>query len=106
MKSPSNRVITLELPTLFASCVPYTPGDAARVVNSDELIARRGHVEVRLFLVDEERVRHPYVLYELRPHGERLHPRPLAEGQPRVRPELSEVEVQREVLTEEQELEG
>lgn len=79
--------------------LPYAPGDAAGVVDADELVAGGSDVEVRLLLVYEERVRHPDVFDKLRPHGQRLHPRPLLERQSRVRPELPEVEVQGEVLT-------
>lgn len=79
--------------------LPYTPGDAARVVDAYELVAGGSYVEVRLLLVYEERVRYPDVFDKLRPHGQRLYSRPLLERQPRVCPELSEVEVQGEVLT-------
>lgn len=63
-----------------------------------EFVAGGRYVKIRLFFVDEERVRHPDVFYELRSHGQRFHPRPFLERQPRIGPELSEVKVQREVL--------
>lgn len=44
---------------------PNTPRDGARMVYSDELVAGGCNVKVGLFLIDEERVRHPYVLDEL-----------------------------------------
>lgn len=79
---------------------PYTPGDTARVVDTNELVAGRRHVEVRLFLVHKECVRHPDVFYELGPDRERLHALPLAERQTGIRPELPEVEIQRKILVE------
>lgn len=69
------------------------------MVYPNELIASGGDVEVRLFLVDEERVRHPDVLDELRADAQRFDPRAFPERQPRVRPELTEVEIQCEVLS-------
>lgn len=81
-----------------ARFIPNTPSDAARVVDPDEFVAGGRYVEVRLFLVHEERVRHPDVLDELRTHRQRLDPRPFGERQPGIRPKLSEVKVQRKVL--------
>lgn len=69
------------------------------MVDADELVAGGSYVEVRLLLVYEERVRYPDVFDKLRPHGQRFHSRPFLERQPRVCPELPEVEVQGEVLT-------
>ena len=68
------------------------------MVYPNELIACGGDVEVRLFLVDEERVGHPNILDELRPDGQRFNAGPLPKRQPRIRPELTEVKIQREVL--------
>jgi hypothetical protein len=65
-----------------------------------ELVARGRDVEVRLLLVHEEGVWHPDVLDELGSHGQGLDTRPLPKREPRVRPELTEVEIQREVLWE------
>lgn len=68
------------------------------MMDPDELVARGGYVEVGLLLVHEERVRHPDVLDELRAHGQGFHARSLLVGETRVRPELTEVKVQGEVL--------
>ena len=68
------------------------------MVYANELVAGGSYVEVRLLLVDEERVRHPDVLDEFRADAQYLDARPLLESQPRVRPELPEVKIQREVL--------
>lgn len=67
-------------------------------MDSDELVTGRSDVEVGLFLVHEERVGHPDVLDEVRPDGQGFDSRPLSEGEPRISPELTEVEVQCEVL--------
>lgn len=67
-------------------------------MNSNELVWCGCNVEVRLFLIDEERVRDPDVLDKFGAHGERLDAEPLAEREPRIRPELSKVKIQREVL--------
>lgn len=53
---------------------PHAASDAAGVVNTYELVAGGRTVEVRLFLIHEERVRYPDVLDKLRPHGQCLHP--------------------------------
>lgn len=63
------------------------------MVYPDEFIAGGRYVEVRLFLIDEERVGYPDVLDELRSHGQGLDARPLGERQPGIGPELSEVEI-------------
>lgn len=68
------------------------------MVYPDEFVAGGRYVEVRLFLIDEERVGHPNVLDELRSHGQCLDARPFGERQPGIGPELSEVEIEREVL--------
>jgi len=68
------------------------------MVYPDEFVAGGRYVEVRLFLVDEERVGHPNVFYELRSHGQCFNARSFGERQPGIGPELSEVKVQREVL--------
>lgn len=68
-------------------------------MNTNELVAGGGDVKVRLLLVDEEGVGHPDVLDELRADAQRLDAHPRLEREPRVRPELPEVEIQREVLT-------
>lgn len=68
------------------------------MVYSNEFVRSGSYMEVRLFLVNEERVRYPDVLDELGADGERLDAGPLAEGESRIRPELAEVEVQRKVL--------
>lgn len=77
---------------------PYTTRDASRVVNANELVAGGSDVKVRLLLVDEEGVGHPNVLDEFRADAERLDARSLLERESRIRPELSEVKIQREVL--------
>lgn len=69
------------------------------MVYSNELIGSGSNMEVRLFFIDEKRVRNPNVLDEFRSHGERFHSGPFPEGQPGIRPELTKVEVQGEVLT-------
>ena len=77
---------------------PYAPCDTAGVVNADELVACGRDVEIGLLLVDEERVRHPDVLNELGSHGQGLDARTLSKSKSRIRPELTEVEIQGEVL--------
>lgn len=77
---------------------PYTTRDASGVMNTNELVAGGGDVKVRLLLVDEEGVGHPDVLDELRSDAQRLDARSFLEREPRVRPELPEVKIQREVL--------
>lgn len=67
-------------------------------MNTNELVAGGSDVKVRLLLVDEERIGHPDVLDELRPDAQRLDARPFLEREPRIRPELPEVKIQREVL--------
>ncbi|KAG8273674.1 hypothetical protein J6590_016996 [Homalodisca vitripennis] len=84
---------------LARSILPYTPCNAAGMVDSDELVACSRDVEIGLLLVHEESVRDPDVLDELGAYRKRLHSCPLAERQPGIRPELPEVEVQSEVLT-------
>lgn len=80
------------------SYLPYATRDASRVMNTNELVAGGSDVKVRLLLVDEEGVGYPNILDEFRADAERLDARPLLEPESRVRPELSEVKVQREVL--------
>lgn len=63
-----------------------------------EFVAGGSYVEIRLFLVDEERIGYPNVFDELRSHGQRFHSRPFLKRQPWIGPELSEVEIQCEVL--------
>lgn len=67
-------------------------------MNTNEFIGSCGNVEVRLFLIHEERVWDPDVFDELRSDGEGLHSGFLLEGQSGVGPELTKVEVQGEVL--------
>lgn len=67
-------------------------------MNTNELVAGGSDVKVRLLLVDEECVGYPNVLDEFRADAERLDARSFLERQPRVRPELPEVKIQREVL--------
>lgn len=67
-------------------------------MNANELVAGGSDVKVRLLLVDEEGVGYPNILDEFRADAERLDARPLLEPKSRVRPELSEVKIQREVL--------
>lgn len=55
-------------------------------------------MKVRLFFVYKKCVRHPYVLDEFRSHRERFDAGPLAESQSGVRPELSKIEIQGEIL--------
>jgi len=68
------------------------------VVNANELVAGGSDVKVRLLLVDEESVGHPNVLDEFRADAERLDARSLLKRESRIRPELSKVKIQREVL--------
>lgn len=89
---------TVASPSATRAALPYAPGDAARVMDANELVACCRDVEVGLLFVHEEGVRHPNVFDELGSHWESLNTRPLPERQPRVRPELTEVEIQREVL--------
>lgn len=67
-------------------------------MDANELVAGGGYVKVRLLLVDEEGVRHPDVLDEFRADAKYLDSFSLFESEPRIRPELPEVKVQREVL--------
>lgn len=55
-------------------------------------------MEVRLFLVYEEGIGHPYVFDEFRTYGKGFHARPFSKGQPGICPELPEVEIQGEIL--------
>lgn len=68
------------------------------MVNANELVAGGSDVKVRLLLVDEEGVGHPNVLDEFRADAERLDACSLFKGESWIRPELSEVKIQREVL--------
>lgn len=68
------------------------------MVNANELVAGGSDVKVRLLLVDEEGVGHPNVLDEFGADAERLDARSRLERESRVRPELSEVKIQRKVL--------
>ena len=68
------------------------------MVNANELVAGGSDVKVRLLLVDEEGVGYPNVLDEFRTDAERLDARSRLEREPWIRPELSEVKIQREVL--------
>jgi hypothetical protein len=55
-------------------------------------------MEVGLLFIDEEGIWHPDVLDELGSNWQGLDARTLSERKPRVRPELTEVEIQCEVL--------
>jgi hypothetical protein len=55
-------------------------------------------MEVGLLFIDEEGIGHPDVLDELGSNWQGLDARTLSERKPRVRPELTEVEIQCEVL--------
>lgn len=66
---------------------------------SNEFVGSGGYMEVRLFFVYKKRVRNPNILYELRTNWKSLHTRSFSECQSRVRPELSKVEIQCEILT-------
>lgn len=77
---------------------PYATRNASRVMNANELVAGGSDVKVRLLLVDEEGVGYPNVLDEFGADTERLDARSLLERESRIRPELSEVKIQREVL--------
>lgn len=68
------------------------------MVDANELVAGGGDVKIRLLFINEKRVRDPYVLNELRADGERFDAGTFLVSEPRVRPELSEVEVQCKVL--------
>jgi hypothetical protein len=68
------------------------------VVDANELVACCSDMEVGLFFIDEECVRYPDVFDELGSNRQGLDARTLSERKPWVRPELTEVEVQREVL--------
>lgn len=77
---------------------PYATRNASRVVDANELVAGGSDVKVRLLLVDEEGVGNPNVLDEFGTDAERLDARALLERESWVRPELSEVKIQREIL--------
>lgn len=77
---------------------PYASGDATGMMDANELVAGGCYMKVRLLLVDEEGVRHPDILDEFRADAKSLDSLPLFESEPRIRPELPEVKVQREVL--------
>lgn len=87
---PINELIKQDSP--YTSC--YTP----RVVYPNELVAGGGNVEVRLLLIDEERIWHPDVFDKLRANAERLDAGPGSECESGVSPKLPEVEIQRKVL--------
>lgn len=78
--------------------LPYTPSDATAVMNSDKFVAGRRHVKVRLLFVDEKRVRHPDIFDELRADAQRFDSLTFFVSQSRIRPKLTEVKIQREVL--------
>lgn len=63
-------------------------------------------MEVRLFFVYEKRIRDPDVFDKIRSYGQRLDARLLREPQPRIRPKLPEVKIQRKVLMTEKRTEG
>lgn len=67
-------------------------------MNTNELVAGGSDVKVWLLLVDKEGVGYPNVLDEFRADAERLDARSLLERESWIRPELSEVKIQREVL--------
>lgn len=67
-------------------------------MDSNELVARRSDVEIRLFFVYEERVRNPYIFNEFWTDAKRLDFFPLIEGESRIFPELSKVKIQGKVL--------
>lgn len=67
-------------------------------MNAYKFITSGRYVEVGLFLVYKKCIRYPYVLNELRTDGKGLHSLPFFVSQSRVRPELPEIEIQREVL--------
>lgn len=77
---------------------PYATRNASRVMDANELVAGGSDVKVRLLLVDEEGVGYPNILDEFGANTERLDARSLLEREPRIRPELPEVKIQREVL--------
>lgn len=77
---------------------PYATRDASRVVNANELVAGGSDVKIRLLLVDEKGVGYPNVLDEFRTDAERFDARSRLEPESWIRPELSEVKIQREVL--------
>lgn len=66
---------------------------------SNEFVGSSSYMEVRLFFIYEKRVRNPNILDELRTNWKSLHTRSFTECQSRIRPELSKVEVQGEILT-------
>lgn len=68
------------------------------MVNANELVAGGSDVKIRLLLVDEKGVGYPNVLDEFRTDAERLDARSRFESESWIRPELSEVKIQREVL--------
>lgn len=68
------------------------------MVNTYELVAGGSDVEVRLFLVDEEGVGYPNILDEFRADAQRLDACTRLECESRIRPELSKVKIQCEVL--------
>lgn len=67
-------------------------------MDANELVAGGGYVKVRLLLVDEESIRYPDILDEFRADAKYLDSFPLFESEPRIRPKLPEVKVQRKVL--------
>lgn len=68
------------------------------MVNANELVAGGSDVKIRLLLVDEKGVGYPNVLDEFRTDAERFDARSRREPESWIRPELSEVKIQREVL--------
>lgn len=67
---------------------------------ADELVAGGSRVEVRLFLVHEERIRHPDVADEFGANRQGLDACSFLICKARIRPKLSEVKIQGEVLRE------
>lgn len=82
----------------FETCLPHAASDGAAVVYANELVTGGGHVKIRLLLIDEERVRHPDVPDKLWADAQRFDARGFLERQPWIRPKLSEVKIQSEVL--------
>lgn len=98
----SDLYIYIELWKLYTNInvlySPYATRYASRVVNANELVAGGSDVKVRLLLVDKEGVGYPNVLDEFRADAECLDARSLLERKSWIRPELSEVKIQRKVL--------
>lgn len=90
--------ISIPHPYNFKNRVPNTSCDRSRMVNTDKFVARSGDMEIRLLLVNEESVRHPYIPNKFRSNRKSFNAISFFICESRIRPKLSKVEIQCEIL--------